>query len=91
MVRPRSAESRKDFVHKLKVGLKELRETGVWLKIAHRKHLFEPVELLEKASAECDELIAIFVSSIATASKNMQTRQVEHPRQVEHSTFNNER
>lgn len=26
-----SAESRKDFVHKIKISLKELRETHVWL------------------------------------------------------------
>lgn len=28
-----SAESRADFVHKLKIALKELRETEIWLKI----------------------------------------------------------
>lgn len=32
-----SAESRKDFVHKMKVALKELRETLIWLRIIQRK------------------------------------------------------
>jgi four helix bundle protein len=35
----RSAESRKDFIHKMKISLKELRETMIWLKIASRKRM----------------------------------------------------
>lgn len=65
-----SAESRKDFIHKMKVSLKELRETHVWLLIIQRKPLIEPVEKLAPIIAECDELIAIFVSSISTAEDN---------------------
>ncbi len=34
-----SAESRKDFIHKMKIALKELRETLIWLKIIERKTL----------------------------------------------------
>ena len=37
-----SAESRKDFIHKVKIALKELRETLVWLKIIERKPLCPP-------------------------------------------------
>ena len=84
-----SAESRKDFVHKLKVGLKELREASVWLKVVERKKLVEQVGLLEKASAECDELIAIFVSSIATARRNMQN-EARGTFNSQHRTPNNE-
>jgi len=62
----RSAESRKDFVHKMKISLKELRETIVWLKIIVRKRLGECREV-PSALAECDELIAIFTSSTKTA------------------------
>jgi len=58
--------------------LAALREAGVWLKIIKRKRLLEQVELLEKTSAECHELIAIFASSIATAGRNIQTRPGEH-------------
>ena len=62
----RSAESRKDFIHKMKISLKELRETMIWLKIISRKRMVvgEPVDA---AISECDELIAIFVSSTRTA------------------------
>lgn len=67
-----AAESRKDFIHKMKVSLKELRETLIWLKIIHRKPLCPP-ERLTPILQECDELIAFFVSSIKTAKDNKET------------------
>ena len=62
----RSAESRKDFIHKMKISLKELRETMIWLKVISRKQMVvgEGVAAVLK---ECDELISIFVSSTRTA------------------------
>ena len=65
-----SAESRKDFIHKMKIALKELRETLIWLKIIERKPLCEPGKMTDIV-AECDELIAIFVKSIKTAEDNL--------------------
>ena len=65
-----AAESRKDFIHKLKIGQKELRETFVCLTII-KKHPLSSSELLEIALTECDELIAIFHKSIGTAKKNL--------------------
>ena len=65
-----SAESRKDFVHKMKIALKELRETHVWLLMIQRKPLIEPQEKLAPIIRECNELISIFVTSIKTAEKN---------------------
>jgi four helix bundle protein len=55
----RSAESRKDFIHKMKISLKELRETLIWLKIISRKRLVDAA-LASSAIKECGELIAIF-------------------------------
>ena len=60
------AESRKDFVHKLQIALKELRETHYWLRI------IQAAELLAKRRMtsilqESDELIAMTVASIKTA------------------------
>jgi four helix bundle protein len=60
-------ESRKDFIHKMKVVLKELRETYVCLKIIRLKPLLKPRKKTEPIFNECDELISIFVSSIFTA------------------------
>ena len=65
-----SAESRKDFIHKIKICLKELRETKIWLKIIQRKKLLNNTKDVGDAIAECDELISIFVTSIKTAEKN---------------------
>ena len=65
-----SAESRNDFIHKLKVLLKELRETFVGLKIIKRVPLTNKMEILDRGLIECNELIAIFNKSIETAKKN---------------------
>ncbi len=70
----RGAESKKDFVHKLKISLKELRETSVWLKIIAKKKFCNP-DLIETSIRECEELIAIFVSSAKTAEGNKQSTQ----------------
>ena len=65
-----SAESPADFIHKMKICLKELRETYVGLKIITRKPLTSKPGIVDKSVAECNELIAIFVKSIQTANKN---------------------
>jgi four helix bundle protein len=67
-----SGESRKDFIHKLKIVLKELRETIVCLKIINKTKLIKSKELLQKAISESNELVSIFVKSIETAQNNMQ-------------------
>src|SRR6187431_1849534 len=66
-----SAESRQDFIHKLKVLLKELRETSNALKIIKKASLSNMTHLIEKALPECNELISIFVKSISTAQENL--------------------
>jgi four helix bundle protein len=65
-----SAESRKDFIHKLRVSLKELRETRIWLIIIQRKGLIDHTDKLSPLVDECNELISIFVASVGTAIKN---------------------
>jgi len=65
-----SAESRKDFIHKLKICLKELRETKRWLRLVGRlKRLGPPADLVTCLS-EVEELIRIFVASVRTAEKH---------------------
>ena len=63
-----AAESAKDFVHKLKVCLKELRESWRWLLLIQRVPLLRP-RLVDPLVKETDELIRIFVSSIQTAQE----------------------
>jgi four helix bundle protein len=64
-----SAESRRDFIHKLKICLKELRESSVWLKFLKRMGLNTSNEL-HLTLKEADELISIPFTSIQTAQKN---------------------
>ena len=66
-----SAESLKDFIHKMKIILKELRETNISLRIIHSAKLFKHEEKILKALKESNELISIFVKSIETATKNL--------------------
>ncbi|MBW2434407.1 MAG: four helix bundle protein [Deltaproteobacteria bacterium] len=65
-----SAESRSDFIHKMKIYLKELRETKVWLIIITKAGLIKPKSKLEPDIIENDELISIFMASIKTAKQN---------------------
>ena len=63
------AESRKDFIHKLGLWLKEIRETRRWLRLIHRVPLIAPVKV-EPLLDETEALIKIFSASIRTAEKN---------------------
>jgi len=69
-----SAESRKDFIHKIQIVLKELRETLVCLKIIDRSSLLSANAEIELAINESNELISIFVKSVETAKKNLQSK-----------------
>lgn len=62
----RGAESRADFAHKLKIAVKELNETRVWLRMVYRAELVKP-SLLQPLIFENDELCRILNSSVTTA------------------------
>ncbi len=64
------AESRDDFIHKLKVCYKELRESRRWLRLVQKAELIARPTLLESLLNEADELVRIFASSIRTAQRN---------------------
>ena len=63
------AESRSDFIHKMKLCLKELRETRVWLLMIVKANLIKPASKLEPLIDEDNQLISIFVKSIDTAKR----------------------
>jgi len=65
-----SAESKADFIHKLKIALKELRETEIWLKIIIRAELIKPLDQISPLLKETDELISILFKSVETAKKH---------------------
>ena len=62
-----SGESRNDFIHKIKIVLKELRESLVCLKIIHKAKLYKSEEELKALIKETNELVSIFVKSTKTA------------------------
>ena len=65
-----AAESRDDFIHKMKIALKELKETRVCLKLILKKEMIKPVSKLALVNKENEELIAIISKGIETAKKN---------------------
>ena len=69
-----AAESREDFIHKLKICLKELRETRRWARLIKRKAWVKNETTLLFVLGECEELIRIFHSSIQTAKRNAQAQ-----------------
>ena len=69
MVKHKVPESKKDFIHKMGIYLKELRETFVCLKIIEKAMLSSNIDLIIKS--EANELISIFVSRIKTVKTNL--------------------
>jgi four helix bundle protein len=65
----RGAESGKDFIHKLRIVLKELNESRVWLLITIRAEML-PGERLDPLLDECDQLCRIMSASIQTAKQS---------------------
>lgn len=65
-----AAESRNDFIHKLRISLKELRESRRWLRLIYKVMNSPNIPELTAALTETDELIRIFSTSIKTAEKN---------------------
>jgi four helix bundle protein len=64
-----AAESRRDFIHKLGICLKEIREARRWLRLVHRVPLLAPSKI-DPLLGETEALIKIFSASIRTAEKN---------------------
>jgi four helix bundle protein len=65
-----SAESRKDFIHKMSIVLKELRESEINMKIIQRSNIARNQLQLSECINECKQLIAIFQTSLNTARNN---------------------
>jgi len=64
------AESRNDFIHKMGVVLKELKECRTALKIIMKKEMIKPISKLDGIFKETEELTAIVAKSISTATNN---------------------
>ena len=62
-----AAESRQDFIHKLSICLKELKESRRWLRLVKRARFLPESEGLDTMLQETEELIRIFAASLRTA------------------------
>ncbi len=70
----RGAESPADFVHKVRIALKEVRETRYWLKLILRAGLLDRPHPLPALIDEAGELIAILTASASTARRRADRR-----------------
>jgi len=69
-----AAESSQDFIHKMRICLKGLRESKRWLKLIQQVPLVKPPDKVDVLLQETEELIKIFATSIRTAEKNRKNR-----------------
>ena len=65
-----SAESRDDFIHKLRIAVKELKETRVCIKLIRKRSMINPISRMGNIALENEALIAIISKSIETAKRN---------------------
>lgn len=73
------AESRDDFIHKLRVCYKELREARRWQRLVQRTPLTAKPGLLDELVTEAGELVRIFAASIRTAENNRPANRAKRP------------
>jgi four helix bundle protein len=69
----RGGESHADFVHKMRIVLKELNETSIWLRVIERSQLLK-CELVSDIIRENRELCRIFTASLKTANCGAKSR-----------------
>jgi four helix bundle protein len=68
------AESRSDFIHKMSIVLKELKESRFWLRLIHRTQMLSPKDI-SPVIGECEELCAVVGKSVSTAKKRKHNNQ----------------
>ncbi|MCX6325296.1 MAG: four helix bundle protein [Bacteroidia bacterium] len=75
----RAGESRADFIHKMQIVLKELRESHFWIKlIIAAKLITSEDEGLKFLFNESKELASITAKSIVTAKSNIGKKSSQH-------------
>lgn len=70
-----AAESHADFIHKIKLVLKEIRETRINLRLINEKPIVKSEKVITVLK-ECNELMAIFLKSVTTAKNNNRLKQL---------------
>jgi four helix bundle protein len=66
----RAGESHRDYIHKMQICLKELRESRTNLRIQIGTNFYEAKEFINELLIEANELVLIFSKSVSTSKKN---------------------
>ncbi|KAB3534752.1 four helix bundle protein [Alkaliphilus pronyensis] len=66
------AQSRKDFIHKLSISLKEASETKYWLRLINDSYQLDNIKIVQLLQ-DCEELICILVSIVKKSKFNSDT------------------
>jgi len=66
-----SGQSKKDFIAKMSISLKEAKETHYWLRLLHLSD-FISIDMFDSIIVDCEEIIAILTTIIKTARKNVE-------------------
>ena len=64
------AESSRDFVHKLSIGLKEANESKYWLDLLFATDYIN-LKMYESLKKDCEEILKILVASVKTSKRNI--------------------
>ena len=68
-----NAESGKDFIHKLKIGQKEIGETLYWLELLHETQYITQNQF-NSINEDAIEVMKLIQSSILTRQKNLKSK-----------------
>jgi four helix bundle protein len=85
----RAGESTADFIHKMQIVLKELRESKYWLKVIVTARLVQKESEIVHLQKESSELTRIVAKAVVTAKSNRKANQVNDPTDVYDKAFEN--
>jgi len=68
-----SAQSKKEFIAKLNISLKEGKETHYWLRLLHFGEYIDK-KMFDSMIADCDEIISILTAIIKSTNKNLECK-----------------
>ena len=64
------AESSKDFIHKLSIGLKEANESKYWLDLLYATDFINK-KMYESVNADCEALLKMLIASVKTSKRKI--------------------
>ena len=81
-----AAQSKKDFLAKMSIALKEARETHYWLRLIHQSGVMNDPDI-DKLLHACQELVALLSRITLTTRQNLRSNKRESSPNAENSSF----